>query len=158
MKSFLLKSAFQQHQKRAHQPQENHFVCNLCTISFSTIYSYRAHKLKKHQILLNCNECEKKFEKQSSLNEHMKTHAEEKPHACSFCELKFSLKIHMDAHILSSHSVVIDYYNHYNYYPENVYHPDPCSNCNRIVVLKSLRDQIDKELESIQPCLTWCVS
>ena len=73
MKSFLLKSAFQQHQKRAHQPQENHFVCNICTISFSTIYSYRDHKLKKHQILLNCNECEKKFEKQSSLNEHMKT-------------------------------------------------------------------------------------
>ena len=60
--------------------------------------------------------------KKSSLNSHLKTHVGEKSHECPFCKVKFSLKSHMDVHVLDYHSVIIN-----NFQPENqVFHPDPC--------------------------------
>jgi len=93
------------HKKRRHAVEKT-YMCDQCSISFST-----GSDLKKHSRThtgerpFKCELCPKSFAQSGNLYTHMNiTHTGDRPHKCDQCEKSFSRSTHMKNHIKIVHN------------------------------------------------------
>ncbi|XP_037035074.1 oocyte zinc finger protein XlCOF15-like [Bradysia coprophila] len=79
--------------------KETIFPCDECDKKFTRNSDLQIHKLR-HGIVLDCDECGKVFSRKSHLIRHKLIHSGEKQFACEFCEKKFSQNVHLRTHKL----------------------------------------------------------
>lgn len=104
------RSYIQRVQLQRHMEKHNGNMCNTCCKTFSSRAKLLVH-MRDHMGLeklycpfKTCPYATKQFMNESSLNNHLNVHLEEKPHSCEVCEKKFhsemNLKRHLETHTL----------------------------------------------------------
>ena len=101
-KAFKLKKRLNEHINSFHIVYE----CNECNIVFLRRTEYKVHLLAKHPNsesnrnahLHECDHCHQAFLNKSSLENHMKSHSEERPFECDGCNKRFKHKKHLKSH------------------------------------------------------------
>ena len=90
-------------------PDQNGFSCNVCYDSFYTIDELAEH-IKEHPHLpVQCNFCDKTFNKSHEFKRHSMAHTNARPYECEVCKQTFKLKQQFTKHYqkfhLSTHPV-----------------------------------------------------
>ena len=89
--------------------RERNIRCRLCVKTFPTVRDLNTHHRDEHGIV-GCDQCDKKFTSQSSLDKHQYYHRELK-HICDICGKKFPFESrllqHSFVHINQRHSCPI---------------------------------------------------
>lgn len=83
---------------------ENHFKCDVCPQSFSTLH--RLHQHYRWHLGINyfkCQYCPKKFTRCSVYLFHEKTHTNEKPFRCNFCGKWFPISSNLNIYFKKSY-------------------------------------------------------
>ena len=70
--------------------------CKMCTETFSTVKDLNRHHREDHGIV-GCEQCDKQFTSQSSLDKHVYTHGDLK-HVCELCSKKFPFASRLEQH------------------------------------------------------------
>ena len=119
-KGFKQLSTLKNHEKVAHEAPNNDtpespdtlkiqtFNCKDCNQVFKSRSTLRDHEIRKHGRkgdIMKCKwigpsgiTCPKDFTNPALLKLHTRTHTNERPFECQFCDLKFKSKFHMENH------------------------------------------------------------
>ncbi|XP_034490063.1 zinc finger protein 429 isoform X1 [Drosophila innubila] len=102
------------HIRSVHEGHPKPFLCRNCDKAFTRYEQLRSHMRNVHPTLaaatamtneeldLKCEQCDRKYSTKNALGEHLKRHAQQKPHICEHCgvakvtrtELLTHLRIH----------------------------------------------------------------
>uniref|UniRef100_A0A8C7XBY9 C2H2-type domain-containing protein n=1 Tax=Oryzias sinensis TaxID=183150 RepID=A0A8C7XBY9_9TELE len=107
-KSFLRAAAMRRHQETHNSNRDLKYKCSSCDKRFRDQYDMNRHAMRVHEKgdlafkeeesdpstsevaeTKTCSLCGKYFARQVDMERHMKSHSEERPYKCSFCEKKF---------------------------------------------------------------------
>jgi KRAB domain-containing zinc finger protein len=108
-KAFRTLSTMKAHELKQHgdateQDQRELFYCQDCNDVFKSKSGLRDHEIrihgKKGSELLKCDfeGCVRDFTNPALLRNHRRTHTDERPFSCPYCECKFKAKFHMMCH------------------------------------------------------------
>ena len=113
-KGFKQLSSLKNHEKNAHEAPNTSetpdtlklvatYDCKDCNQVFKSRSTLRDHEIRKHGRkgqIMKCNwvGCIKDFTNPALLKLHIRTHTNERPFECQFCDLKFKSKFHMENH------------------------------------------------------------
>ncbi|XP_023234868.1 zinc finger and BTB domain-containing protein 14-like [Centruroides sculpturatus] len=76
------------------------FICKFCNRKFNNDVSLSNHlKIHNRKTSLACDSCGKQFKTTAGLNKHKKTHSLEKPHMCTMCTMRFKRMYHLKRHL-----------------------------------------------------------
>lgn len=77
------------------------FTCSRCELEFTSLADLRGHEDAQHPELnpFVCEECGKRFKRQSLLHSHSVTHRNERKFECDECATRFSKKKYLVAHM-----------------------------------------------------------
>ncbi|XP_055607425.1 zinc finger protein 852-like [Uranotaenia lowii] len=108
-KQFLYRSLLDKH--TTVHTQEKRFLCKFCDARFSQKINLDVHLLKIHNVgdrklvqkQYECSYCPKLFDRQSSLQLHVRVHTKERPFGCRDCPKAFASNSALAAHIRTSH-------------------------------------------------------
>ena len=82
------------------------YKCKMCDAAFRTPSTLKAHQIQHEDSKNKCNVCGLKCSTSGKLKIHMRTHTNEKPYQCSFCQSTFKqqsvLKVHEFTHTKKS--------------------------------------------------------
>ncbi|XP_041973712.1 RE1-silencing transcription factor-like isoform X3 [Aricia agestis] len=104
-KSFIKSHHYTRHLRVRHrnEPRAEEFRCEQCDITFSTqdelIYHSAIHATQS----LTCPLCQEKFEDVDAVTTHIKSHVTGDEFMCDFCELVFTAREKLDAHMICAH-------------------------------------------------------
>ncbi|KAF7650207.1 hypothetical protein LDENG_00129760 [Lucifuga dentata] len=108
-KTFLRATAMRRHQEIHSENRDLKYRCPVCDKRFRDLYDMNRHHMRVHEreentktedledpstseTLLenkNCSLCGKFFARRVDMERHIKSHSEDRPYQCSFCEKKF---------------------------------------------------------------------
>ncbi|XP_028307462.1 zinc finger protein 11-like [Gouania willdenowi] len=105
-KSFLRAAAMRRHQETHDANRDLKYKCGSCGKRFRDHYDLNRHNMRVHEkseleedvadpaipdVLeeKNCSLCGKYFARQVDMERHMKSHSEDRPYKCLFCQKKF---------------------------------------------------------------------
>ena len=105
-------STLKNHESKAHgDPKDvkdgvfTTYLCEKCEVPeiFNSRSSLRDHEIRQHGRpgdILKCDyeNCSKDFTNPALLRAHKRTHTDERPFGCPFCDIKFKTKFHMENH------------------------------------------------------------
>ncbi|XP_061712318.1 RE1-silencing transcription factor-like isoform X6 [Cydia pomonella] len=109
-KSFVKSHHYTRHLRLKHEEQvrqarggDAEFRCEQCTESFSTQDELYYHSAIHATQNLTCPLCQEKFENVDAVTTHIRTHVNGIEFMCDFCELVFTSKEKLDAHMSAAH-------------------------------------------------------
>lgn len=104
--SFEQKFALETHRKRHDSVRQ--FKCDYCPMEYYTRPEMLLHIKQVHlnAFEVKCPECGLSFKTKSTLNQHIKTHTNQRTHTCSVCGYGFKSYTHLNRHIKSVHQDV----------------------------------------------------
>ncbi|XP_058833463.1 zinc finger protein 3-like [Topomyia yanbarensis] len=104
--SFEQKFALETHRKRHENIRQ--FKCEYCPMEYYTRPEMLLHVKQVHlnAFLVKCTDCGLSFKTKSTLNQHVKTHTNQRTHTCSVCGYGFKSYTHLNRHIKSVHQDV----------------------------------------------------
>ncbi|XP_065082090.1 GDNF-inducible zinc finger protein 1-like [Ochlerotatus camptorhynchus] len=104
--SFEQKFALETHRKRHESVRQ--FKCDYCPMEYYTRPEMLLHIKQVHlnAFEVKCPECGLSFKTKSTLNQHIKTHTNQRTHTCSVCGYGFKSYTHLNRHIKSVHQDV----------------------------------------------------
>ena len=113
-KTYTRKNNLTEHIKQKHSEAKKAHECHVCGAGFMRRYTRDNHMLSKHSdddtvknsglrrkpitLKFACNFCDKRFEANCWLQNHLLTHSGEKPHVCELCHKSFALKSNLLQH------------------------------------------------------------
>ncbi|KAL0853029.1 hypothetical protein ABMA27_012810 [Loxostege sticticalis] len=104
-KIFVTKPALKSHIRYVHERKP--FACSICDESFPTYRKRLQHFVERHgrtPLSLHCDQCDKTFNSNNSLNRHVKYQhlmmPKEAKHTCEDCGRKFRSKRNLTGHML----------------------------------------------------------
>ncbi|XP_055533661.1 zinc finger protein 287-like [Wyeomyia smithii] len=104
--SFEQKFALETHRKRHENVRQ--FKCEYCPMEYYTRPEMLLHVKQVHlnAFQVKCTDCGLSFKTKSTLNQHIKTHTNQRTHTCSVCGYGFKSYTHLNRHIKSVHQDV----------------------------------------------------
>ncbi|XP_055630891.1 zinc finger protein 652-like [Toxorhynchites rutilus septentrionalis] len=104
--SFEQKFALETHRKRHEDVRQ--FKCEYCPMEYYTRPEMLLHVKQVHlnAFQVKCPDCGLSFKTKSTLNQHIKTHTNQRTHTCSVCGYGFKSYTHLNRHIKSVHQDV----------------------------------------------------
>ncbi|XP_021697486.1 GDNF-inducible zinc finger protein 1 isoform X2 [Aedes aegypti] len=104
--SFEQKFALETHRKRHESVRQ--FKCEYCPMEYYTRPEMLLHVKQAHlnAFEVKCPDCGLSFKTKSTLNQHIKTHTNQRTHTCSVCGYGFKSYTHLNRHIKSVHQDV----------------------------------------------------
>ncbi|XP_062542650.1 zinc finger protein 668-like [Armigeres subalbatus] len=101
--SFEQKFALETHRKRHESVRQ--FKCDYCPMEYYTRPEMLLHVKQAHlnAFEVKCPDCGLSFKTKSTLNQHIKTHTNQRTHTCSVCGYGFKSYTHLNRHIKSVH-------------------------------------------------------
>ncbi|XP_069375093.1 zinc finger protein 708-like [Paralichthys olivaceus] len=107
-RSFKLIGTLRQHEK-IHTDRERSYLCDVCCKMFLTSLQLENHmRTHTNEKPYNCGECGRRFSTKGSLTVHMRVHTGETPYRCPDCGWAFKRKTNLDNH-MTVHSGVKAY-------------------------------------------------
>uniref|UniRef100_A0A8C6PSI6 C2H2-type domain-containing protein n=1 Tax=Nothobranchius furzeri TaxID=105023 RepID=A0A8C6PSI6_NOTFU len=93
-KTFLRAAAMRRHQETHNENRDFKYKCSSCDKRFRDHYDLNRHEMRDpnaFEVLetKTCLLCGKYFARQVDMERHMKSHSEDRPYKCSYCEKKF---------------------------------------------------------------------
>jgi len=84
---FTLKANLERH-VQLHTEIKRPYVCDLCGSSYFTYPALKEHYSNAHVDVseCKCTLCGKRFGSAKSLQRHLPSHSEERPHCCNYCD------------------------------------------------------------------------
>lgn len=81
------------------------FVCDQCGGSYSTLHTLKEHINDKHtkKKVHSCEVCQREFTNRHLYRNHVVTHSEDRPFACTICTKAFKLKTNLMRHTKRNH-------------------------------------------------------
>ena len=98
-KGFQLKSSLKRHES-SHFTNIGDYSCEECERQFKTQRSLNNHKRMHKGAKYKCHNCNKEFQLKSSLNAHLVRHLTDKPFGCQFCSSSFKQSSDLKNHLL----------------------------------------------------------
>ncbi|XP_053687779.1 myoneurin-like [Sabethes cyaneus] len=104
--SFEQKFALETHRKRHENVRQ--YKCEYCPMEYYTRPEMLLHVKQVHlnAFQVKCTDCGLSFKTKSTLNQHIKTHTNQRTHTCSVCGYGFKSYTHLNRHIKSVHQDV----------------------------------------------------
>ncbi|XP_029732453.1 zinc finger protein 652-B-like [Aedes albopictus] len=104
--SFEQKFALETHRKRHESVRQ--FKCEYCPMEYYTRPEMLLHVKQAHlnAFEVKCPDCGLSFKTKSTLNQHVKTHTNQRTHTCSVCGYGFKSYTHLNRHVKSVHQDV----------------------------------------------------
>uniref|UniRef100_A0A1Q3EXQ3 Putative c2h2-type zn-finger protein n=1 Tax=Culex tarsalis TaxID=7177 RepID=A0A1Q3EXQ3_CULTA len=104
--SFEQKFALETHRKRHADVRQ--YKCDYCPMEYFTRPEMLLHTKQVHlnAFEVKCPECSLSFKTKSTLNQHLKSHTNQRTHTCSVCGFGFKSYTHLNRHIKSVHQDV----------------------------------------------------
>ncbi|XP_055607217.1 zinc finger protein 652-like [Uranotaenia lowii] len=104
--SFQQKFGLETHRKRHGNVRQ--FKCDYCPMEYFTKPEKSLHMKQVHlnAFLANCPHCGLAFKTKSTLNQHLKTHDNQRTHTCAVCGFGFKSYTHLNRHIKAVHQDV----------------------------------------------------
>uniref|UniRef100_A0A1I8MN48 C2H2-type domain-containing protein n=1 Tax=Musca domestica TaxID=7370 RepID=A0A1I8MN48_MUSDO len=101
---FTLKANLERH-VQLHTEIKRTYVCDICNSSYFTYPALKDHYSNAHTDSSECKcpLCGKRFGSVKSLQRHLPSHSEERPHSCCYCEQTFKWKTHLVRHKQTVH-------------------------------------------------------
>ena len=98
-----IKQEYDKHRRNHNVKVKKSFKCVLCTYSSGRITDLKRHMRQKHTEKLKCDSdgCDKEFAHEESLERHKEIHSPKL--ACHLCDKKFVRQSYLDQHILKYH-------------------------------------------------------
>lgn len=92
--------------ERLHRKEgDKKYSCNICSKSFTRIYSLRYHMAKHAEFRrFLCPKCGKSFHTASGLRQHLLSHMEVNPFKCGFCHKTYKSRQSLKEHFRVAHS------------------------------------------------------
>ncbi|KAL5287404.1 hypothetical protein ACFFRR_008361 [Megaselia abdita] len=102
---FTLKANLERH-VQLHTEVKRTYVCEQCGSSYFTYLALREHYSNAHTDAseCKCTLCGKTFGSVKSLQRHLPSHSEERPHNCCYCPQTFKWKTHLVRHKQTVHA------------------------------------------------------
>lgn len=104
--SFEQKFSLETHRKRHADVRQ--YKCDYCPMEYFTRPEMLLHTKQVHlnAFEVKCPECNLSFKTKSTLNQHLKSHTNQRTHTCSVCGFGFKSYTHLNRHIKSVHQDV----------------------------------------------------
>lgn len=104
--SFEQKFSLETHRKRHADVRQ--FKCEYCPMEYYTRPEMLLHVKQVHlnAFEVKCPDCGLSFKTKSTLNQHVKTHTNQRTHTCSVCGFGFKSYTHLNRHVKSVHQDV----------------------------------------------------
>ena len=93
---------------------ETKFKCRDCGEIFNKKETLKKHIDAVHPKQVKCEICEEIFDQNWKLEEHAKTHTNEKPHQCDICDKSFVLKWRLKKHKQGHEQVDVKFCHYFN--------------------------------------------
>jgi KRAB domain-containing zinc finger protein len=103
----------QRHVRELHSEKRTYYKASCCHCGkndFLSKWNYKYHMYKYHQVPFDyqCNQCEKSFIDQSSLDKHQRFHSKSRQHFCDICNRAFESPKLMKVHKRRVHFTLTD--------------------------------------------------
>ena len=86
--------------KTTYDQSQSNYKCKLCNSVFGDERSLKSHMKAQHIKPISCNQCDKIFEINSDLEDHLCCeHGETKTHMCHLCDMSFIFEWRLQKHI-----------------------------------------------------------
>ena len=85
------------------------YKCTLCGKFLSSAYALK-HHIRRHnspdEVMFKCPvlDCNKAFDRKVTLEDHINTHYDIRPHGCHLCERNFFSRYSLQRHIKTNHA------------------------------------------------------
>uniref|UniRef100_A0A8D8NDR6 PR domain zinc finger protein 5 n=2 Tax=Culex pipiens TaxID=7175 RepID=A0A8D8NDR6_CULPI len=101
--SFEQKFALETHRKRHADVRQ--YKCDYCPMEYFTRPEMLLHTKQVHlnAFEVKCPECNLTFKTKSTLNQHLKSHTNQRTHTCAMCGFGFKSYTHLNRHVKSVH-------------------------------------------------------
>lgn len=102
-KKFRLARDLSRHEKTHFLPS---YKCKECDYETTVGTALQIHMLRHadpDEMPFKCDECDKRFHRQTDLQQHRNIHTGDKPFQCTVCEKAYSLKRQLTAHCRTNH-------------------------------------------------------